>query len=91
MSEELLPPEGLIIDYSNMTPMPVLNYDSSSNTLVFNNPIQSVSGLSTAEYTPLDFRSQAQFREAVQIGILNDSQFTPMPPPDDPATSTYRC
>ena len=51
MSEELLPPEGLIIDYSNMAPMPVLNYDSSNNTLVFNNPIETVSGLSTAEYT----------------------------------------
>ena len=86
MSEELLPPEGLIIDYSNMSPMPVLNYDSSSNTLVFNNPIQSASGLTTAEYTPLVFRSQAQFRKAVQIGIVNDSQFTPMPLPDDPAT-----
>ena len=30
--------------------------------------------------------SQAQFRKAVQIGILSDSQFTPMPLPDDPAT-----
>ena len=56
MSEELLPPEGLIIDYSNMTPMLVLNYDSPNNTLVFNNPIQSVSGLSTAEYAPLGFQ-----------------------------------
>ena len=32
------------------------------------------------------FRSQAQFRKAVQIGILSDSQITPMPLPDDPAT-----
>ena len=57
--------------------MPVLHYNSTNNTLVFNDPIQTVSGLSTAEYTPLASRSQAQFRKAVQIGILNDSQFTP--------------
>ena len=66
MSEELLPPEGLIIDYSNMTPMPALNYDSSRNTLVFNNPAQSVRGLSSAEYTPLVFKSQAQLKNTVQ-------------------------
>ena len=69
-----------------MTLMPVLTYNASHNTLVFNNPIQTVGGVSTAEYTPLVFRSQAQFRKAVQIGILNEAQFTPMPLPDDPAT-----
>jgi hypothetical protein len=69
-----------------MTPIPIITYNSTNNTMEFNNPIQTVSGLSTAEYTPLVFRSQAQFRKAVQIGILNDSQFTPMPLPDDPAT-----
>ena len=86
MSEELLPPKGFTIDYSNMTPMPVLEYNSTNNTLVFNNPIQTVDGVSSAEYTPPVFRSQAQFRKAVQIGILNEAQFTPMPLPDDPAT-----
>ena len=30
MSEGLPPTEGLIIDYSNMTPMPVINYDASN-------------------------------------------------------------
>ena len=53
---------------------------------MFNNPIQTVGGVSSAEYTPLVFKSQAQFREPVQIGILSDSQFTPMPLQDDPAT-----
>ena len=86
MSEELIPPEGLTIDCSNMTRMPVLEYNSTNNTLVFNNPIQTVAGVSSAEYMPLVFRSQALFRKAVQIGILSDSQFTPMPLPDDPAT-----
>jgi hypothetical protein len=38
---------------------------------------QTVSGVSSAENTPLVFNSQAQFKKAVQIGILNDSQFTP--------------
>ena len=54
--------------------------------MVFNNPIQTVSGVSSAANTPLIFNSQAQFNQAVQIGILNDSQFTPMPLPDTPAT-----
>ena len=85
MSEELLPPEGLTIDYSNMTPMLVLNCNSTNNTRVFNNPIQTVGGVSLAEYTPLVFNSQAQFKQAVQIGIVDDSQFTPMPLPDNPA------
>ena len=86
MSEESPPTEGLVIDYSGMTPIPIITYNSTNNTMEFNNPIQTVSGSSTAEYTPLIFRSQAQFRKAVQIGILNEAQFTPMPLPDDPAT-----
>ena len=86
MTEELSPPEGLTIDSSNMTPMPVLHYNSTNNTLVFNNPIQTVGGVSSAAYTPLVSKSQAQFRKAVQIGILNEAQFTPMHLPDDPAT-----
>jgi hypothetical protein len=86
MSEESPPPEGQVIDYSTMTPMPVINYNSTNNTMVFNNPIQTVSGVSSAANTPLIFNSQAQFNQAVQIGILNDSQFTPMPLPDTPAT-----
>ena len=86
MSEESPPPEGQVIDYSTMTPMPLITYNSSNNTMVFNNPIQTVSGVSSAANTPLIFNSQAQFNQAVQIGILNDSQFTPMPLPDTPAT-----
>ena len=85
-TEGLPPTEGLVVDYSGMTPIPIITYNSTNNTMEFNNPIQTVSGLSTAEYTPRAFRSQAQFRKAVQIGILNEAQFTPMPLPDDPAT-----
>ena len=87
MSGESPPTEGLVIDYSGMTPMPVITYNSTNNTMVFNNPIQTVSGVSSAANTPLVFNSQAQFRQAVQVGILNnDSQFTPMPLPDTPGT-----
>ena len=80
------PNEGIVTDNSGMTPIPILTYDNTTNTMVFNNPIQTVDGVSSAEYMPLVFKSQAQFRKAVQIGILSDSQFTPMPLPDDPAT-----
>ena len=68
-----------------MTPMPVITYKSSNNTMVFHNPIQTVSGVSSAENTPLVFNSQAQFKKAVQIWVLNDSQFNPMPLLDNPA------
>ena len=64
MSEELLPPEGFTIDYSNMTPMLVLNYDSSNNTLVSNNPIRTVGGVSTAEYTPLGFQISSAIQKS---------------------------
>ena len=86
MSEESPPPEGEVIDYSTMTPKPVITYKSTNNTMLSNNPIQTVSGVSSAETTPLVFNSQAPFKKAVQIGILNDSQFTSMPLPDTPAT-----
>jgi hypothetical protein len=33
MSES--PPQGLVIDYSDMTPIPVIQYDSSSNAIDF--------------------------------------------------------
>ena len=85
MSEQA-PNEGMIIDYSGLTPIPIISYNTTNNTMVFNNPVQTVSGVSSAENTPLVFNSQAQFKKAVQIGILNDSQFTPMPLPDTPAT-----
>ena len=74
------------MDYSGMTAMPVITYNSANNTMVFNNPIQTVSGVSSAENAPLVFNSQAQFRQAVQGGTFNDSQFTPMPLPDVPGT-----
>ena len=74
------------MDYSGMTPMPVITYNASNNTMVFNNPIQTVSGVSPAANALLVFNSQAQFRQAVQVGILNDSQFTPMPLPDTPGS-----
>ena len=86
MSGESPPPEGQVIDYSGMTPIPVITYNSTNNTMTFDNPIQTVSGVSSAANTPLVFNSQAQFRQAVQVGILNDSQFTPMPLPDAPGT-----
>ena len=43
MSEES-PPTGLIMDYSNMTPVPVVTYNATNNTMVFNNAIQTTSG-----------------------------------------------
>ena len=41
-----------------MTPVPIITYNSTNNTMEFNNPIQTVAGVSTAEYTLLVFKSQ---------------------------------
>ena len=37
MSES--PPQGLVIDYSGMTPIPVIQYDSSSSAIIFDNQV----------------------------------------------------
>ena len=83
---ELPPTEGLVIDYSSMTPTPVIIYNSANNTMIFNSQIQTENGVSSGANAGLVFRSPAEFRQGVQIGILNYTQFTPMPLPDDPFT-----
>ena len=49
MSVESPPPEGQVIDYSTMTPMPLITYNSSNNTMVFSNPIQAENQVSTTQ------------------------------------------
>ena len=37
--------DGTITDYSGATPVPVIKYDFSTNSMIFNNPIVPASGL----------------------------------------------
>ena len=53
MSES--PPQGLVIDYSDMETIPVIQYDRTSNTLIFDNPVQTSSGIKSSEQAPLSF------------------------------------
>ena len=83
MSES--PPQGLVIDYSGMTPIPVIQYDSSSNAIIFDNPVQTTSGIASSELAPLSFNSPAVFNNGISAGVNADfSQFVPMPLPSDP-------
>ena len=73
MSEELPPTEGLVIDYSSMTPTPVIIYNSENNTMIFDSQIQTEDGVSSAGNSGLVFRSPAEFRQAVQYTIYTDA------------------
>ena len=39
MTDTYDPSIGVILDYSAMTPLPIIKYDSETNAIVFNNPI----------------------------------------------------
>ena len=84
MSEEL-PPQGLVTDYNDMTPIPVIKYNSTNNALIFDNPVQISSGIASSELAPLSCNSPAVFDTGISVGVNADfSQFVPMPLPSDP-------
>ena len=79
------PLDGVVTDYSGMTPIPVMKYDSSSNAIFFDNPVQTTSGIKSSELAPLSFNSPAVFNNGISAGVNADfSQFVPMPLPSDP-------
>jgi hypothetical protein len=41
--------EGVITDFSGMAPIPIINYNSTNNTMVFSNPIQAENQVSTTQ------------------------------------------
>ena len=83
MSES--PPQGLVIDYADMTAIPVIQYDSTSNAIIFDNPVQTTGGIASSDQTPLSFNSPAVFNSGISTGVNADfSQFVPMPLPSDP-------
>jgi len=75
--------DGVVLDYSHMTPLPIIKYDSLSNAIVFNNPIVPASGLASQDLTHnLEFASPAVFDQTVAIG--DQTSFIPMPIPTHP-------
>ena len=77
------PLDGVVTDYSEMTPIPVIQYDSSSNAVIVDNPIQTTGGIASSELAPLAFNSPAVFN--ISAGVNADfTQFVPMPLPSDP-------
>ena len=91
MSEEVLPPPGLIIDYSNMAPVPAITYNTANNTMVFNNPIQTISGSQSSTFNAeAEFKAHVDFNESRSVGysdIIN--QWSPMPSPINPSNFFY--
>ena len=66
MSES--PPRGLVIDYSDMEPIPVIRYDKTNNTLIFDNPVRTSSGIASSALDPLSFKSPAVLTRAYRQG-----------------------
>ena len=52
------PNNGIVLDYSQMTPLPIIRYDSTTNAIIFNNPIVPANGFTTQEFqNSLEFAS----------------------------------
>ena len=84
MSQEN-PLDGIVTDFGNMVPIPVIKYKSTNNALIFDNQVQTSSGIASSELVPLSFNSPAVFNNCISAGFNADfSQFVPMPLPSDP-------
>ena len=88
MSEEL-PPTGLIMDYSNMTPVPVITYNTANNTI--NNPIQTTSGSQSSTFhAEAEFKAHVYCNESISVGYSDMiNQWSPMPSPIDSSSFFY--
>ena len=74
---------GVVLDYSQMTPLPIIKYDSSTNAIVFNNPIVPASGFAAQDVEHnLEFASPVIFDQSISLG--NQTSFVPMPIPTHP-------
>ena len=91
MSEEVLPPTGLVMDYSNMTPVPAITYNTANNTMVFNNPIQTTSGSQSSTFNAeTEFKAHVDFNESISGGYSDMiNQWSPMPSPINPSGFFY--
>ena len=66
------PLDGVVTDCGDMEPIPVIQYDKTSNTLIFDNPVQTSSGIKSSEQAPLPFNSPAVFNSGISAGVNAD-------------------
>ena len=78
--------EGIVSDFSGMTPIPIITYDTANNTMVFNNPIQTTSGSQSSTFNA----SHVDFNESISVGYSDIiKQWSPMPSPISPSSFFY--
>ena len=79
------PIQGILVNYDDVIPIPVITYNSTNNALVFNNAVQTTSGIASTEGEISGFNSPAFFKQSAQVRFnANLSDFFPMPLPSDP-------
>ena len=64
------PLDGVVTDYSEMTPIPVIKYNTTSNALIFDNPVQTSSGIASSDQAPLSFNSPAKFNNGITALVM---------------------
>ena len=75
---------GLIIDYNNNgVKMPIITYNPTTDSIIFNNPIVPANGISSSEGN-LTFASPAIFNDSITVGYADPTLFIPMPLPSAP-------
>ena len=47
------PLDGIVTDFGDMEPIPVIQYDKTSNALIFDNPVKTSSGIASTELDSL--------------------------------------
>ena len=55
------PMDGIVVNYDDVIPIPVIIYNPTDNSLVFNNVVQTTSGIASTEGEILEFNSPAFF------------------------------
>ena len=63
------PLDGIVTDYTEMTPIPVIKYNTTNNALIFDIPLQTSSGIASSELAPLSFNSPAVFNNGISAGV----------------------
>ena len=87
MSETYDPTAGVITDYSGMLPLPVMNFNTSTNSIIFNNPIAASGGFTSATAgSSLIFSDNVIFNNSAIFG--DSAQVPPTSIPDNP-TNLY--
>ena len=76
--------DGEVLNYDDSLKTPIIEYNNSNNTIVFNNPIETNLGIiASSEDTPATFNSSVIVNGPLSVG-LDFTNFVQMPLPSDP-------